>query len=504
VTAATPPADVAAILAHAEHAYGGRTAIDHDGRKATYAEVAREVAGISARLGAAGVARGDSVAWLGDNGPEALLAYFAAAWSGAVLVPLHRRLRDEDLARVLDHAGARVVLVEPALETHARSWGRRTLVLRWGEREAGAPPPPATVAPDDAAHLYYTSGSTGRAKGVVLTHGNVATHARLAASALGLSRDDVWLHAAPMFHLADAWATFSITLVGGVHRFVARFEEEAVLRAFESGTTVTNLVPTMWSALVRHPSAAGRRYPALRLLLSGGSAVSADLVRRIRSTFRAEYAQTYGLTETSPYLTISRLEDGERALEDDEACVRLARAGRPMPGVDVAVVREGGDAVPADGTTIGEVVARGPTVTPGYRENPEAQAAAFRGGWFRTGDLARVHEDGRIELVDRTGDVVNTGGEKVFTVDVERALEGALGVRELAVVGTPDPHWGEVVTAVVVPEGPGTTLDLLRAHARGRLADFKAPRRLVLVDALPRTPSGKISKRDVRALAARK
>src|SRR5262249_32996480 len=161
---------------------------------------------------------------------------------------------------------------------------------------------------------------------------------------------------------------------------------------------------------------------------SGGAAISPDLVRRIRTTFRAEYAQTYGLTETSPYLTISRLSREEAALPDDEACRRLARAGRPMPGGDVAVVGGGDMPVGADGETVGEIVARGPTVTPGYLTNPAANATALRGGWFRTGDLARVHDDGRIELVDRTGDVVNTGGEKVFSTDVERALDGAPGV----------------------------------------------------------------------------
>jgi fatty-acyl-CoA synthase len=339
--------------------------------------------------------------------------------------------------------------------------------------------------------------------GLVLPHGNVVSHARLAAAALGLSERDVWLHAAPMFHLADAWATFAVTLVGGLHRFVPRFEEEAVLDAFASGVTVTNLVPTMWNSLVRAPGAERARGRALRLLLSGGSAISPDLVRRIRGVFGAEYAQTYGLTETSPYLTISRLTGDERRLPDEEACVRLSRAGRPMPGVEVAVVSDRGVRVPEDGSAVGEVVARGPTVTPGYLENPAATGAAFREGWFRTGDLAVVHPDGRIDLVDRVGDVVNTGGEKVFTTDVERALAGCPGVREVAVVGTADAHWGQVVTAVVVPEGPGTTLERLRAHAQGRLAGFKLPRRLVVVEGLPRTASGKVSKREARALAER-
>jgi acyl-CoA synthetase (AMP-forming)/AMP-acid ligase II len=304
-----------------------------------------------------------------------------------------------------------------------------------------------------------------------------------------------------MFHLADAWATFAVTLVGGRHLFVPRFDAAAVLDAFAAGATATNLVPTMWHALVRHPGAAARSCPRLRLLLSGGAAMTPDLVRRVRATFRAEYGQTYGLTETSPYLTISRLGPDERGLAEEEACRRLARAGRPMPGVEVRVVDEAGRPVPADGEATGEVEARGPTVTPGYLRNPQADAAAFRDGWFRTGDVARVHPDGRIDLADRRADVVNSGGEKVFTTDVERALDGLAGVREVAVVGTSDPAWGQVVTAVVVPEGAGVTLEAVAARARASLADFKVPRRLVLLDALPRTATGKVSKRAVREAA---
>ncbi len=495
---------IAGLLADAARRGPARIAFEQGPVLWTYAEVARRSADLARTLAGHGVRAGDAVAWIGDNGPSCAWAYFGAAWAGAVLVPLHLRLLDQDLVRVLAHAQARVVLTEPASAERARGLALPCVVLD-GLAPASDPrvPPRAPVeVPSEApAHLYYTSGSTGAPKGVVLTHRNVTSHARLAAQALDLTAADVWLHAAPMFHLADAWATFAITGVLGRHRFVPRFHETEVLAAFASGVTVTNLVPTMWNALVRHPLAREGAYPSLRLLLSGGSAIAPDLVGRVRRTFGAEYAQTYGLTETSPYLTINRLRGAERALPEDVVDRLLARAGRPMEGVDVRVVNERLEPVPPDGVTVGEVVARGPTVTPGYLRNPEADALAFRDGWFRTGDLARLHRDGRIDLADRAGDVVNSGGEKVFSTDVERALADLPGVRELCVVGTPDPHWGSVVTAAVVPEGAGTTLEAMQAHARSRLADFKVPRRLVLLAALPRTPSGKISKRDVRALA---
>lgn len=520
----TASANLADLLARAAADAPDRPAFVHGATRWTYADAAHRASRCADRLAASGVGPGDVVAWIGDNTPAGALAYFGAAWAGAVLAPLHLRLTDADLRRVLAHAGAKVVLVEAAHRARAEGWGLPLLDLAAataadvpdgdgaargsgkadGDPSGDARParPPVARAADDAAHLYYTSGSTGTPKGVVLTHGNVVTHARLAAAALDLTARDVWLHAAPMFHLADAWATFAITLVRGEHRFVPHFREPDVLDAFASGVTVTNLVPTMWHALVRHPETPRRAYPSLRLLLSGGAAIAPDVVRRVRTLFGAEYAQTYGLTETSPYLTISRLTPEEARRPEAEVLALLTRAGRPMAGVEVAVVDADGRPVAADGAAVGEVVARGATVTPGYLRNPEADAAAFRDGWFRTGDLARVHPDGRIDLADRTGDVVNSGGEKVFTTDVERALSGAPGVAEVLVVGTPDPHWGQVVTAVVVPDGAGPTLEGLKAHVRGTLADFKVPRRLVLVDALPRTASGKLSKREARALAA--
>jgi acyl-CoA synthetase (AMP-forming)/AMP-acid ligase II len=501
-----PHRDLGSILLLAAERHGDRPGFEHGALRWTYLEFAARCARLASLLRDHGLVPGDVVAWLGDNTPHAAAAYFAAGTGGFVLAPLHARGRDEDLRRVLAHAGARAVLAESDHAARASALGLPVVGLDAPALEEPRPAPRASWVPREAgdpAHLYYTSGSTGTPKGVVLTHGNVCSHARLAARALGLDASDVWLHAAPMFHLADAWATFAVTLVGGVHRFAPRFDAGDVLDRLAGGTTVTNLVPTMWNALVRDGRAAGRAYPALRLLLSGGSAISPHLVRRVRETFEAEYAQTYGLTETSPYLTISRLSEAERALPAAEQDVLLARAGRPMPGVEVEVRAPGGDVVPADGATIGEVCARGPTVTPGYFRDPEATARAIRGGWLLTGDLARVFPDGRVELVDRTGDVIHSGGEKVFSADVERALADFPGVGELAVVGTADAHWGEVVTAVVVEGAGPVALEPLQAHARARLAAYQVPRRLVRLDALPRTASGKVSKRETRAAAER-
>jgi acyl-CoA synthetase (AMP-forming)/AMP-acid ligase II len=495
------PSDVAALLERAAAEFPRRGGIDATGGRWGYPETAERAAGLARALAARGVEPGEVIAWLGDNSALAALAYFAAGWGGFVLAPLHLRLRDEDLRRHLAHAGARLVVCDEAHAGRAAALGTpfERLDADAGRGRGG---PRSPVRASDPAHLYFTSGSTGTPKGVVLTHGNVTSHAALARAALGIGEDDVWLHAAPMFHLADAWATFSVSLAGGVHRFVPRFDAAAVLDAFEGGVTTTNLVPTMWDSLVREPSAASRRTPALRLLLSGGAAIAPAAVARVRATFRAEYAQTYGLTETSPFLTINRLDASERALPAVDAARLLSRAGRPMAGVEVRVVGGDGADVAADDVEVGEVRARGPTVTPGYLRNPEADRAAFQDGWFRTGDLGRVDATGRIDLVDRARDVIHTGGEKVFSVEVERALADLPGAAEVAVVATADEHWGEVVTAVVVPvEGGSPDLASVQAHARARLAAFQVPRRLVLVPAIPRTASGKVLKREARAAA---
>jgi len=352
----------------------------------------------------------------------------------------------------------------------------------------------------EPAQLYYTSGTTGRPKGVLLTHSNVCSHALMAIAELSLTDGDTWLHAAPMFHLADAWASFAVTWTGGRHLFARDFRAELVLDQLErGGVTLTNLIPTMLSTLVRHPGAAGRRYESLRLVLSGGASISPELVRRVSETFGCTYLQTYGLTETSPYLTLSRPTLPVAAMPEAERAWYGACTGRPIVGVDLRVVDEQGEDVPADRETVGEIVVRGPSVTPGYWKDEESTRAALRGGWFHTGDLAVMDREGYVDIVDRKKDVIKTGGELVYSVEVENALLEHPAVVEAAVVAVPDERWGEAVKAVVVPAaGYGPSEEELVAHCRERLARFKAPRSVDLVEALPKTGSNKIDKKAIR------
>jgi acyl-CoA synthetase (AMP-forming)/AMP-acid ligase II len=365
-----------------------------------------------------------------------------------------------------------------------------------------APPVDPVGGDDDPANIYYTSGTTGHQKGVVLTHRNISSHALATVAELGLAETDVWAHVAPMFHLADAWATWAITMVGGRHVMVGSFQPNRVLQTFVTErVTVTNLGPTMLNDLVGEPAARALDFPELRLIMSGGAPISPRLVRRIVETFRCEYVQTYGLTETSPYLTFSLLTEQLKSLPPDEQMRFRSRTGRPALGVQLRVVDEHGRDVPSDDRTVGEIVARGDRITPGYWRLPKATEEAFRGGWFHTGDLATIDHHGFLNIVDRAKDVILTGGEVVYSTEVENALSEHPAVSEVAVVGVPDERLGERVHAVVVVAlGRAVSADDLIGHCRDRIAHYKCPRSVATVGALPRTGSGKISKKSIREM----
>jgi acyl-CoA synthetase (AMP-forming)/AMP-acid ligase II len=515
--------DIWEVLARAARQAGSRTAVRRGRSTLDYADLARRASSLVRFVRSAGLEPGDRVAALMPNCPEMLLAYFACAGSRTVIVPLNIRLAAPELGDVLTRSRARLLLVhdgcarlvDEALE-HAGGveqvvWaGRAEACTGRSARldEAAAPGPllsPGAVNPDAPAQLYYTSGTTGRPKGVVLTHRNVCVHARAAVEELELGPADVWAHVAPMFHLADAWATFAVTMVGGTHVTMERFDAASALELISrERVTITNLIPTMLNLMVKSERAAHHDYSSLRLMLSGGSPVSPDLVRRVMDVLGCEYVQTYGMTETSPYLTVSILEPWMRRLPADEQIRYRAMTGRPFGPVRLAVVDEHGRAVAEDGEQVGEILAAGPTVTPGYFEDPEETRRAFSDGWLRTGDLAVVDPSGFIDIVDRKKDMIITGGENVYTVEVENALYDHPGVLEAAVVGVPDETYGETVRAVVVPApGAALTASAIVEHCRRSLAGYKCPRSVRFVDALPRTGSGKIDKKELRSAPGR-
>ena len=485
------------------------------GREVGYAELVERLRRLAGSLSGEGVKAGDRVALFAPNGIEFYEASFALAALGAILVPLNLRLSSRELRVILEDSAA-VLLLRAGVEHEALDAALAELEapLRvrslasdegaWGELADGALEDLPRDVPEDAvAQLYYTSGTTGRPKGVPLTHAQIGAHAAACIREFELSPEDVWGHFAPMFHLADAWSTFAVSFAGGRHAFLPRFSGEAAFSLIEEArVSVTNMVPTMLNLMLHEDAASRRDLSSMRLLLSGGAPIAPELVRRLEALFGCTYAQTYGLTETSPYLTVSLPTPAQLELSVEERARARARTGRPFGGIELKLVDEGGREVPADDRSVGEILARGPWVFSGYWERPEETAAAFTDGWFRTGDLATRDSFGSYRIVDRKKDVILTGGETVYSTEVENALYTHQLVREAAVFGLPDETWGEVVAAAVVrtPGADGRELSAteLLGHCRLFLAGYKLPRRLTFVEDLPKTGSGKLQKRLLR------
>jgi acyl-CoA synthetase (AMP-forming)/AMP-acid ligase II len=505
------------ILERARHLYPEHLAVVDGGRRLSYRALGDEVDALALHLLRRGIGPGDRVAILLPNSIPFLASYFAAAGLGAILVPLNTRLTADELAFIVGDSGAIALIADQGLATLAaevlgRSPGVRVAI------SSGAPFPASTLSevdaypgeqspvafaarvtpPDRVAHLYYTSGTTGHPKGVMLTHRNVWVHALAAVAELGLSERDTWAHVAPMFHLADAWAAFAITWVGGRHVMLPKFDPRETLACLDrERVTLTNLVPTMLNLMVKHPDRSGFDYSSLRLLLSGGAPIAPAVVRAVVETFGCEYVQTYGMTETSPYLTLSLLKEHLRRLPAEEQLRYRAKTGRPFLAVELRVMNDAGVTVATDEREVGEIQVRGETVTPGYWNRPDATTDAFTAdGWLRTGDLAVVDREGYLTIVDRRKDMIITGGEKVYSTEVEFVLYQHPGVLEAAVYGSPDPVWGESVTAAVVARpGMALTEEELVKFCRPRLAAFKLPRQVRILGELPKTGSGKILKR---------
>jgi acyl-CoA synthetase (AMP-forming)/AMP-acid ligase II len=513
--------NVSFILEKALSLYADKEAVVSGDKRFTYREFAGRISALAGFFREQGIRKGDCVAVLHQNGHEYLECYFAAARLGAILNPLNFRLSPRELAYILRDSEASLLVASrrfgdsvaalPDLGVPLKGvvWTGGVDIPKAYEpfdyetllsSERAPLPPEAHIGDDDVAHLYYTSGTTGRPKGVMLTHRNVCTHALAAIAELRLADRDTWIHAAPLFHLADAWATFAITWVGGKHVVVPDFEPAAVLTALErEKVTITNMVPTMLNTLVHTPEAGSRDFSSLRVLLSGGAPIAPEVVRRIMETFRCDYIQTYGMTETSPYLTVSILKDHLEKLPPDQRFFYKAKTGRPFLGVLLKVVRDDGTEVAPDDREVGEIIVKGDTVTPGYWKLPEETRKAIRDGWLHTGDLAVIDREGYVNIVDRKKDMIITGGENLYSTEVENVLYMHDDILEAAVFGIPDPEWGEAVKAcVVLKEGRRASAKEIIAFCKQYIARYKAPKSIDFLSALPRTGSGKIYKKGLR------
>jgi long-chain acyl-CoA synthetase len=488
------------VLRRAEKLHGAKPAVVDGDTRFSYAELAMRCRRLAGGLRSLGVGRGDRVAVLMANGHRYLEALVSIPGMGAVIVPLNNRLAVPEHRYILEDAGVLVLLVDELnAEVGAQLAGsvKEVVVAPIGYEALLTDGPEVTVSRDEIdenelAGLFYTGGTTGAAKGVMLSHRNLLANAMHITVALRYRDSDVYLHCAPMFHLADGASTYSVTWVGGTHVFVPTFEPASVLRVIETeAVTNTLMVPTMLSAVNAHPDAATTDLSSMRLVLHGAAPIATELLRESIRTFGCSFAQGYGMTEAAPLLTV--LTEEERLVDDE----RLRSAGREIVGVEVTVRRE--DGTPCEVGEVGEVVARGPNFMAGYWNKPEETQAALRDGWYWSQDLGYLDDDGYLFLVDRAKDMIISGGENVYSIEVEDALMSHPGVLECAVIGVPDDKWGERVhAAIVCKPGQSVEADELVAHCKERIAGFKTPRSIEFLDELPRSGAGKILKKDIR------
>jgi long-chain acyl-CoA synthetase len=479
----------------------------------SYTQVARRINRLSTGLARIGLERGDRIAILSFNCHRYLELYYGAPQMGAVVVPLNFRVPPPELTYVIGHSGARAIMVDQTFrpvideirpdlpdvqhliylgDIAPEGYAAYEQVLANGSPRFEGPGP----AEDDLVGLFYTSGTTGEPKGVMLSHRNIVSNVDNSTMVYQPKQDDIYLHAAPTFHLADAATVFSNTTHGVKQVFIPRFDPKAVLEAVSrEHVTLLLLVPTMLNFVLQEPDLGRYDLSSVRQITYGASPIAPELLRRAIRTLGCRFFQGYGLTEASPLLTVLKPEDHDLSASTTG---RLASCGKPVPGVEVRIVNDNGaDVTPGE---VGEVIARGPNIMVGYWRRPEDTATAVRDGWLYTGDLATVDADGYIYLVDRKKDMIVTGGENVFSTEVEAALYEHPAVKEAAVIGIPDRDWGEAVHAcVALLDGKLATTDELVEFCRGRLANYKLPRSIEFFDGeLPKGGSGKILKKELR------
>ncbi|MFO7784731.1 MAG: long-chain-fatty-acid--CoA ligase [Thermodesulfobacteriota bacterium] len=506
------------LLPKAVKLFPNREAVVCGGLRLDYRSFAERVWRLANGLDSLGLKKGDRVAILHENCHVFLEAYFAAAHLGLILVPLNFRLSPRELAMILNDSGSAVLIAQNKFQDEVKGLAGFSCNMKriiWTQKTAGpeemeyedllngqptVPPQNRGLRDDDVAQLYYTSGTTGRPKGVMLTHKNVKSHALGTIAEFNLTDRDHWFHVAPLFHLADAWATFAITWTGGKHVIVPAFEPLRVLSLIqEEKITLSNLIPTMLNMMVNQPEVGGFDFSSLRVILSGGAPIAPEVVRKIVDTFKCDYIQTYGMTETSPYLTLSILKDHLKGLSREKQLEFKASTGREFINVSLKVVDPNGSEVARDNREVGEIIVKGDTVTPGYWNLPDETEKALRDGWLHTGDLAVINEEEYVTIVDRKKDMIITGGENVYSTEVENVLYTHDAVLEAAVIGVPDPKWGEAVKAcVVLKPGQKASQEEIIAFCKANLAGYKAPKSVHFLDALPRTGSGKIYKKGLK------
>ena len=484
-------------------------------RQRTWAEFAERVAKLAGVFQELDLCSGGRVAILALNSDRYLECFFAVLWAGGIVVPLNIRLAPPELIYMLNDSGTDILIVDDAFQAVLPAFSGKLTTVKHiifaGEDLASegmvnyeAALVKASAVPDverggdQVAGIFYTSGTTGLAKGVMLTHHNFFNTALNILASLDTTGEPwVYLHAVPMFHIGDGWTNCTLTLRASTHVFMPKFDAEATLNIIqEHGITHTVLVPTMVNMLANFPRAETYDLSSLRTILYGASPMpEAVLTKAMQVLPECEFIQAYGMTETAALLTLLA---GKYHTFTGSCAGKTASAGQTAPGVEVKIVDGQGHEVPLG--TVGEIITRGSHVMQGYWNKPEETAQALRGGWMHTGDAGYMDDEGFVYIVDRLKDMIITGGENVYSVEVENVIYQHPSVAMCAVIGIPSEAWGEAIHAVVVcKEGPSVTEAEVIAHCKEHLAGYKCPRSVdIRHDPLPISGAGKILKAELR------
>ncbi|MGE5408066.1 MAG: long-chain-fatty-acid--CoA ligase [Syntrophothermus sp.] len=491
--------NLASIVADSATAHPDVAAVRLGEAGLTYAELDDRSARVAAMLGARGVGRGDRVGVMLPNVLEFPVVYYGVLRAGGTVVPMNVLLKRREIAFYLEDSEARLMLawhgfaeealagaVEAGVEPIEVEPSAFAALLGSFEPAAGLEPTDA----EDTAVILYTSGTTGRPKGAELTHGNLRRNAEVTADGAicGIRPGDVVLGALPLFHSFGQTVSMNASLLGGATlTLLPRFDPgEALAIMHRDRVTHFYGVPTMYGALLHDPARGGTDTSSLRFCVTGGAAMPVEVLKAFEDAFGCELLEGYGLSETSPVASITHPGRPRKP----------GSIGTPIAGVEMRVVDESDEEVPRG--EIGEIVIRGHNVMKGYWHRPDATAEALRGGWFHSGDLARVDEDRDFFIVDRKKDMIIRGGYNVYPREVEEVLYEHPKIREAAVLGVPDDEWGEeIAAAVVLHEGEELTPAEVSDYVRERIAAYKYPRVVWFMDELPKGPTGKILKREI-------
>jgi len=480
----------------------------------TWAELDERVNRLCSALDGMGLEKGERVALLLPNCPQYFELYFGLGRAGVIAVPLNYRLTNREMIQLLSHADPVMMVAhaqyrEQAAAVRAELPGIRHLLIVGGGEEGEdeyerilAAGSPAAVAPRaggaEPFALFYTSGTTGLPKGAIVSHGNLEANCWNQFLADQSRPEDINLVSTPIYHMGAVFMAMTYMMLGCTQVILPQFEPGAWLRTLaEQRATVALLIPTMLNSILNHPELDRWDLNSLRLIFYGGGPMPQAVLERAMTRLKCGFTQGYGLTET---LEATFLVASDHVLGGTDAQRRrLASAGREAVGAEVRIVDEAGRDLPP--YEVGEVLIRSRSVIQGYWRDPAATAEAIRDGWFYTGDLGYLDEDRYLFIVDRKKDMVVSGGVNIYTKEVEECLYQHPAVLEAAVIGLPDEHWGERVTAVVaLKPGQAATKEDLLAHCRERLAGFKKPREIFFMESLPKNPSGKILKRELRKM----